>query len=302
MGHKRDRDNTDGTMNTTTSPRFCPKCNSVMYQGEHQWVCRSCGFEPDKVPSETGATFTAHIDRISSSGNGMVQTATGQINIGPVTEGSVGSEVRLRRVSSTFCYCLTDGVTKIGYDNEFEQFVDSSEYCNNCGAIKCRHRGEWRCLSCGFESLDQDNKSAEDADSEDESPPDQEGDNIEQNPAEGLEKLREQAKEEAVETVPEEVTTSGHTTAQYSRSSKVREYVKSRADGVCEGCNKPAPFTSATGEPYLHAHHINELSAGGSDTPDTVVALCPNCHYQVHHGEDGDKYNKKLAKVVERKE
>jgi len=114
-------------------------------------------------------------------------------------------------------------------------------------------------------------------------------------PASELEKLREQAEQAAVETVPESVVTTQQTKQQYTRSSKVREYVLARADGYCEGCDEPAPFTSKSGDPYLHAHHINELSDGGSDTPDTVIALCPNCHYRVHHGGDGEKYNQELS-------
>jgi len=116
---------------------------------------------------------------------------------------------------------------------------------------------------------------------------------------EQLGKLREQAEESAVEEVPESATTSRQTKQQYSRSEKVRDYVMARADGECEGCGEPAPFTSTTGKPYLHAHHIHELSDGGSDTPDTVVALCPNCHYQVHHGEDGEEYNQELLEMVQ---
>lgn len=115
-----------------------------------------------------------------------------------------------------------------------------------------------------------------------------------------LDDLRERAVENAVDLVPEAITTTSNQTQQYTRSSEVREYVLARADGVCEGCGAPAPFTSKTGEPYLHAHHIHELSDGGSDTPDTVVALCPNCHYRVHHGEDGGEYNADLLRIVQR--
>lgn len=110
--------------------------------------------------------------------------------------------------------------------------------------------------------------------------------------------LRKKAQESATETVTKRSTTTTQT-SQYSRSSQIREYVMARADGTCEGCSEPAPFTSKTGDPYLHAHHIHELSDGGSDTPDTVVGLCPNCHYRVHHGQDGDKYNQKLLSKVQ---
>jgi hypothetical protein len=115
---------------------------------------------------------------------------------------------------------------------------------------------------------------------------------------EELETLRKEAKEDSVEAVPDEVTTATQTTQEYSRSQKVKQYVKVRADGYCEGCGDPAPFISKTGEPYFHAHHVHELSSGGSDTPDTVIALCPNCHYRVHHGKDGEQYNRRLERIL----
>jgi len=115
-----------------------------------------------------------------------------------------------------------------------------------------------------------------------------------------IDELRKKATEDAIDEV--EQTISIATSAQYNRSSKIKDYVKARADGVCEGCNEPAPFTSKAGEAYLHAHHVHELSNGGSDTPDTVIALCPNCHYRVHHGEDGEEYNQELLEIVQEKE
>lgn len=111
--------------------------------------------------------------------------------------------------------------------------------------------------------------------------------------------LREKAEESAMETVPEKLTAKSRT-PQYSRSSAIRDYVMARADGICEGCGEPSPFKSKSGEPYLHSHHIHELSDGGSDTPDTVVALCPNCHYRVHHGVSGNKFNRELLTKVQR--
>jgi hypothetical protein len=114
--------------------------------------------------------------------------------------------------------------------------------------------------------------------------------------------LRQEAEESGTRTVPKSTTTSRRSTQEYTRSAKVKEYVKSRADGVCEGCGDPAPFTSKTGEPYLHAHHVHEVSEGGSDTVDSVIALCPNCHYKIHHGEDGGEYNQELMEKLEKLE
>lgn len=109
---------------------------------------------------------------------------------------------------------------------------------------------------------------------------------------EDLQTLREEAQAAATET-PSQSTTEREVT-EYNRSNEVREYVLERANGYCEGCREPAPFLDQSGAPYLHAHHIHELADGGSDSPDRVIALCPNCHYRVHHGADGDTYNREL--------
>lgn len=114
-----------------------------------------------------------------------------------------------------------------------------------------------------------------------------------------IERLRQAAVEDANKAPLQKSTRKNSADTRYSRSQKVKEYVKARADGACEGCNEPAPFKNKRGEPYLHAHHLHELSDGGADTPDTVIALCPNCHYRIHHGEDGDEYNQQLIQRLD---
>ena len=94
------------------------------------------------------------------------------------------------------------------------------------------------------------------------------------------------------------VETTTREVISYHRSTAVREYVLARADGHCEACDEEAPFVSSTGEPYLHAHHVDELSGGGDDAPENVIALCPNCHYRVHHGRDGEQFNRRLAEQL----
>ncbi len=66
------------------------------------------------------------------------------------------------------------------------------------------------------------------------------------------------------------------------RSGLVVEYVKARANGVCQLCGKPAPFYNKAGEPYLECHHIVWLAKVGDDNVDNAVALCPNCHRKMH--------------------
>lgn len=67
------------------------------------------------------------------------------------------------------------------------------------------------------------------------------------------------------------------TTAVYKREPLVLEYAKRRANGICQLCNRPAPFATREGEPFLEVHHIVSLEEGGPDTIGNVVALCPNC-------------------------
>jgi len=68
---------------------------------------------------------------------------------------------------------------------------------------------------------------------------------------------------------------------QYERDEYVVAFVKRLADGVCDLCQNPAPFSSADG-PYLECHHVEHLARGGPDTIANAVALCPNCHRKMH--------------------
>lgn len=77
-----------------------------------------------------------------------------------------------------------------------------------------------------------------------------------------------------------------HTTKSYIRDPKVKAWVLRRANGICELCKQPAPFTSIDGLSYLEAHHVKPLAEGGPDTPDNTVAVCPNCHRELHFGKD----------------
>lgn len=85
----------------------------------------------------------------------------------------------------------------------------------------------------------------------------------------------------------------------YQRSPYVVETVNRRANGICELCEKDAPFKNSKGKPYLEVHHIIQLSKGGEDTVDNAVALCPNCHRKMHSiflEKDILKLQKKVSK------
>jgi 5-methylcytosine-specific restriction protein A len=62
----------------------------------------------------------------------------------------------------------------------------------------------------------------------------------------------------------------------------VAEYAQRRAGGICQLCNRPAPFKDRDGDPFLEIHHIVPLAEGGQDSIENVVALCPNCHRRMH--------------------
>ncbi|MFB2824457.1 HNH endonuclease [Aeromonas veronii] len=73
-------------------------------------------------------------------------------------------------------------------------------------------------------------------------------------------------------------------TNSHERDLQVREWVLQNAAQQCESCNAPAPFITAAGEPFLEVHHLKGLAEGGSDTVSNTVALCPNCHREMHYG------------------
>ena len=68
----------------------------------------------------------------------------------------------------------------------------------------------------------------------------------------------------------------------YERNTYVAELAKRKAEGVCQLCDEPAPFSDKQGNPFLETHHIVWLSKGGEDTSENTVALCPNCHRKMH--------------------
>lgn len=71
----------------------------------------------------------------------------------------------------------------------------------------------------------------------------------------------------------------------YRRNTDVVASVLNRASGICENCGNNAPFKRASdGSPYLEVHHKIMLSQGGEDTIENAIAICPNCHRELHFG------------------
>lgn len=71
-------------------------------------------------------------------------------------------------------------------------------------------------------------------------------------------------------------------TSTYDRNVYVAELARRRANGICQLCEKPAPFMDKTGQPFLESHHVIWLSQIGEDSIENTVALCPNCHRKMH--------------------
>lgn len=76
---------------------------------------------------------------------------------------------------------------------------------------------------------------------------------------------------------------------QFKLDAAVKAWVLQHAKGACEACSEPAPFSRADGVAFLETHHVRQLADGGTDTITNTVALCPNCHREIHYGVDGKK-------------
>lgn len=74
------------------------------------------------------------------------------------------------------------------------------------------------------------------------------------------------------------------TVTRFRRDAGVKAWVLQQADGICEACEKAAPFEGFDGLPYLELHYVRQLAEGGPDTVANAVALCPDCHREIHYG------------------
>jgi 5-methylcytosine-specific restriction protein A len=109
--------------------------------------------------------------------------------------------------------------------------------------------------------------------------------------------------EKTLAELAEESSTTSFTSSSgggrsYRTSRFVREYALDWAEGYCQGCEEEAPFNTPDDDPYLEVHHVFRRADGGPDHPDTVIALCPNCHSKRHYGQRGDQFNEKLIQKL----
>ena len=54
----------------------------------------------------------------------------------------------------------------------------------------------------------------------------------------------------------------------------------------CYKCKKTLPARK-------HFHHKKPVSKGGKNTLSNIIAVCPNCHSEIHHKEQLKKVNKR---------
>ncbi|KAJ56294.1 HNH endonuclease, partial [Actibacterium mucosum KCTC 23349] len=90
------------------------------------------------------------------------------------------------------------------------------------------------------------------------------------------------------------------TTTRFMRSAEVVAWVLDLANGTCECCGKQAPFMRDHGTPFLEVHHLKRLADGGSDTISNAIAICPNCHRELHYGADKDQRRLVMYDLLER--
>ncbi|PSU84703.1 hypothetical protein C0W42_21850 [Photobacterium kishitanii] len=87
---------------------------------------------------------------------------------------------------------------------------------------------------------------------------------------------------------------------RYERDLHVVAFVKKCAQGKCELCGCTPFIKYSTGKAYLEVHHVKNLADGGSDIITNTVALCPNCHKEIHFGINASSLNEELYAKISR--
>lgn len=271
------------------------------------------------LESVSTTSVTTNIDRLSDSGNGLFTYQDTEYNIGPTPESMVGDTLTVHLIGNT-SVAFTDksgwatptysreNISELVYQFTGRNSGDDIRWklYGTAGYLKDQYSPETPTehLSISTSSLPTSTPSSSTSASSTASYPTA-GSSSTTPSTESTEyppdltELREQA-ENAATTTPQttqETTTPG---SRYSRAPEIKAYAKARADGVCEGCENPAPFLDKNGDPYLEIHHIHELGDGGADHPDFVIAICPTCHSRIHYGFDGEEYNDELKEKVTR--
>ena len=90
------------------------------------------------------------------------------------------------------------------------------------------------------------------------------------------------------------------TTSCLERDPKVVAWILKNSEGQCESCSQAAPFQKDDGKFYLEVHHLKRLADGGSDRTSNAVAVCPNCHRELHYGSRRTAVLEKLYSKISR--
>ena len=87
---------------------------------------------------------------------------------------------------------------------------------------------------------------------------------------------------------------------QPKRRKRAKDVVIARAQGQCENdqCSGMPPDVKNDGTPIFQVDHILQLSEGGPDQPDNMIALCPNCHSAKTLGKNKLEMTSRLKNLV----
>jgi 5-methylcytosine-specific restriction protein A len=90
------------------------------------------------------------------------------------------------------------------------------------------------------------------------------------------------------------------TTVDILRLGSARRAVLLRSEGHCENprCTGEAQDITDAGHPILEVDHIQDLAMGGSDHPEQMIALCPNCHAIKTRGRTREQLRQELLPIA----
>lgn len=81
---------------------------------------------------------------------------------------------------------------------------------------------------------------------------------------------------------------------QYIRDPQVVAWILKESKGLCECCNSNAPFLKEDSTCFLEVHHLKRLADKGTDTITNAIAVCPNCHRELHFGKNKELLIEKI--------
>ncbi|WP_189529732.1 HNH endonuclease [Streptomyces roseolilacinus] len=90
---------------------------------------------------------------------------------------------------------------------------------------------------------------------------------------------------------------------RFLRSPAAREAVILRSGGRCENpsCLGHPLERTDTDAPLLEVDHVKDLARGGPDTPEAMIALCPNCHALKTRGRGRHQLQRALLEEARRR-